>query len=136
MSPTSPMPPISDLDIAATASTPGIRSDAAAGLLHMAGDSYPENSFEFFGPVIAWVEEYLGSSDSPLRLMLRLLYLNTSSIRAMMDIFDLLQDAHGKGRTVAVQWFYDGANARVRDLAEEFAEDCSFPFEILLEGAP
>lgn len=124
---------ISDIDIGATASTPGIRSDAATGVLRMAGDSYPENSFELFGPVIAWVEEFLAIETAPLRLELRLLYLNTSSIRAMMDIFDLLQSAHDKGRSVGVQWFYDPANERVRDLAEEFAEDCSFTFEILAD---
>lgn len=122
---------MNDLSIAATQSTPGIRTDAAAGLLAMAGDSYPENSFELFGPVIRWVEAFLDSASAPLRLELRLLYLNTSSIRAMMDIFDLLEDAHRRGRAVGVVWYYDHRNERVRELAEEFAEDCSFPFEIL-----
>lgn len=122
---------MNDLTIAATQSTPGIRTDSAAGLLAMAGDSYPENSFELFGPVIRWVEQYLEAGSAPLRVELRLLYLNTSSIRAMMDIFDLLEEAHRRERTVAVVWYYDHRNERVRELAEEFAEDCSFPFEIL-----
>jgi hypothetical protein len=122
---------MNDLTIAATQSTPGIRTDSAAGLLAMAGDSYPENSFELFGPVIRWVEQFLDAESAPLRLELRLLYLNTSSIRAMMDIFDLLEDAHRRSRAVGVVWYYDHRNERVRELAEEFAEDCSFPFEIL-----
>ena len=122
---------MNDLTIAATQSTPGIRTDSAAGLLAMSGDSYPENSFELFGPVIRWVEQVLESASQPLRLELRLLYLNTSSIRAMMDIFDLLEDAHRRARAVAVVWYYDHRNERVRELAEEFAEDCTFPFAIL-----
>ena len=122
---------MTDLTIAATQSTPGIRTDTSAGLLAMVGDSYPENSFELFGPVIRWVEHFLDSESAPLRLELRLLYLNTSSIRAMMDIFDLLEDAHRRSRAVGVVWYYDYRNERVRELAEEFAEDCSFPFEIL-----
>ena len=59
-----------------------------------------------------------------------LLYLNTSSIKAMMDIFDLLEEAHRKGRQVSVRWSYDGANERVGELAAEFKEDCTFPFDI------
>jgi hypothetical protein len=59
-----------------------------------------------------------------------LLYLNTSSIKAMMDIFDLLEAAHQEGKSVAVNWHYDRRNERVVELAEEFKEDCTFPFMI------
>ena len=43
---------MTDLTIPGTASTPTIRTDSAQGVLFMSGDSYPENSFELFGPVI------------------------------------------------------------------------------------
>lgn len=119
------------LAIPASASTPAIAADWAAGLLTMSGDSYPENSFELFQPVIDWVEAYLGQTGQPLTLSLSLLYLNTSSIRAMMDILDLLQGAHDAGRGVRVEWLYDPDNERVAELAAEFREDYSFPFDIL-----
>ncbi len=121
---------MNDLNIAATQSTPGIQSDAQHGLLRMHGDSYPENSFEFFGPVIQWIETFLASQTTPLHLELRIIYMNTSSVKAMMDIFDMLEEAHRKERTVSVAWHYDPRNERVLDLADEFREDCSFPFEI------
>ena len=121
----------SDLNIAGTQSTPSIRTDAAAGLLTMGGDSYPENSFELFGPVIEWVEQFLERCDTPLRVELDLLYLNTSSIKAIMDVFDLLQAAHDSGRPVAVNWYYDLDNKRVGELAEEFTEDYTFAFQVI-----
>ncbi|AZY50369.1 biofilm regulation phosphoprotein SiaC [Bordetella avium] len=121
----------SELDIPGTQSTPGIRTDSQNGVLSMTGDSYPENSFELFGPVIEWVENYLAQGDAPLRLELELFYLNTSSIKAMMDIFDLLEAAHQGGRAVAVTWFYDMRNERVGELAQEFKEDCTFPFSVV-----
>ena len=122
---------MNDLNIPGTQSTPAISTDAATGVLAMRGDSYPENSFELFGPVIEWVESYLATSAAPLRLELELLYLNTSSIKSMMDIFDLLEAAHGKGREVGVIWYYDMRNERVGELAEEFKEDCTFPFSVV-----
>ena len=125
---------MNDLNITGSQSTPAVAGDWSQGRLAMQGDSYPENSFEFFGPVIGWIERYLAESQAPLQLELRLVYMNTSSVKAMMDIFDLLEDAHGKGRAVAVDWYYDPRNERVLDLADEFREDCNFPFSIAADG--
>ncbi len=125
-----------NLEINRTQSSPGVTADAAAGNLRMVGDSYPENSFEFFLPIITWVNRYLEETDtsSSLTLDLHLLYLNTSSVKAMMDIFDLLEEAHGDSRPVAVNWYYDFENERIAELAEEFKEDCSFAFGIIQVG--
>ncbi|MEW5773003.1 MAG: biofilm regulation phosphoprotein SiaC [Thermodesulfobacteriota bacterium] len=119
-----------DIHISQTASTPSVHADRGLGRITMAGESYPENPFEFFQPLIDWVESYLDAETSPLELDLELLYLNTSSIRAMMDIFDLMEEAHRTGREVRVRWTYAPENERVGELAEEFKEDCTFPFAI------
>lgn len=117
--------------IAGTQSTPAIHGDASAGVLSMSGDSYPENSFELFGQVFDWLGAYLRDSQRPLAVELGLLYLNTSSIKAMMEVFDTLQDAYQDGREVTVSWRYGAGNERVAELAEEFREDYTFPFEIV-----
>ncbi|MCJ0973686.1 biofilm regulation phosphoprotein SiaC [Stutzerimonas marianensis] len=122
---------MNDFSIVGTQSSPAIDSDWENGVLAMQGDSYPENSYELFHQVIEWIERYLAEAGRPLRLELHLLYLNTSSIKAMMDIFDLLEAAHQAGQAVSVNWHYDRRNERVMELAEEFKEDCSFPFMIL-----
>ncbi|HTK01222.1 MAG TPA: biofilm regulation phosphoprotein SiaC [Bordetella sp.] len=120
-----------ELNISASQSTPSIVSDSANGSLLLSGDSYPENSFELFGPVIQWVDDYLASSGQSLAVTLELQYLNTSSVKAVMDIFDLLEAAHGEGHAVSVTWYYDSRNERVGELAEEFKEDCTFPFTVV-----
>lgn len=121
---------MNNLHIDSTQATPAITADAQAGIIEMRGDSYPENSYELFSPVMQWVEDYLAAGDRKLTLNLHLLYLNTSSVKAMMDIFDMLEEAHRAEREVAVNWYYDEQNERVAELAEEFKEDCSFPFVI------
>lgn len=119
-----------NINIASTQSTPSIQTDFRNGVVEMRGDSYPENSFELFSPVLDWIDAYLREDARPLRVDLHLLYLNTSSVKAMMDIFELLEQAHRAGRDVGVNWYYDEQNERVAELAEEFREDCSFPFDI------
>ncbi len=122
---------MSKIELSATTSTPAVTADAQTGNLEMRGDSYPENSFEFFAPIVEWVQDHLKTPNASLDVALHLLYLNTSSVRAMMDIFELLEDAHKSSHAVAVQWFYDEDNDRIAELAKEFKEDCTFPFDIL-----
>ncbi len=122
---------MTDLIIPGTQSVPDVLGDWQAGILAMNGDSYPENAFSLFDQIIKWVEKYLAADSRALSLELRLIYLNTSSVRAMMDIFDLLETAAAGGRRVAVNWYFDSANERVGELAAEFKEDYTFPFHIL-----
>lgn len=121
---------INDIAIDGTQSTPDIRSDWEAGTLTMRGDSYPENTFELYSGVLNWVDHYLRDGERPLVVCLELVYLNTSSVKAMMDIFDLMEEAHLEGKTCSVEWRYDVRNERIAELAEEFKEDCSFDFAI------
>ncbi|MDH4572631.1 biofilm regulation phosphoprotein SiaC [Salinicola acroporae] len=120
----------SDIQISGTQSTPTVRGDWGTGCLTMQGDSYPENAFELFDQIIRWIGVFLEQNRLPLRLELHLVYLNTSSVKAMMDIFDLLEGAHRQGRQVSVDWRYHAENERIAELAEEFREDCTFPFAI------
>ena len=121
----------SDFAVEGGASSPSVRTDWVNGILHLQGDSYPENAYEFYNPVFEWVQRFLSRADRAFTLELQLLYLNTSSIKSLMDILDLMEDAHRRGQVVGVNWYYDLRNERVFELAEEFKEDCSFPFHIV-----
>ena len=66
----------------------------------MSGESYPENSFELYDQLIQWIESYLTTSEHSLTLELHLNYLNTSSVRFMVDIFDMLQSAFENNKEV------------------------------------
>lgn len=120
-----------DLNVAGTDAIPSIKADWQAGCLEMKGDSYPENAFELYQPVIDWIGAFLKSANRPLQLRLQLLYLNTSSIRAMMDMLDQLEEAHQQGKPVGLKWLFERENERVAELAEEFREDYTFAFDIV-----
>ena len=120
-----------DIHLTGTTSTPAIDTDWTSGRVSLRGDSYPEDAFEFFDPLLTWINRYLADIQAPLTLELSLLYINTSSIRMLMDLFDDMEAAHQAGKAVSLAWHYDAENERVAELAEEFREDCSFPFSIL-----
>ena len=118
------------LDIAQSASTPRVFFDHSGNIMRISGESYPENSFEFYGPVIAWVRTHLAELDE-LKLDINVSYMNSSSTKCMLDLLDLLEDAHQKGARIAIVWRYDKDNPRSLDLAEEFHEEVTLPFSIV-----
>lgn len=118
------------LSIQPKISSPSVSFDPATGLLQIGGESYPENSFEFYAPVIAWLKAYLSETPGPVRFRVTLAYLNTSSTKCMIDMLDELESAHLRGIPVEVEWFYDEDNERAKDTIDEFKEDFSMPFLI------
>lgn len=119
-----------DLHIQATNNTPLVDARRDTGKVVISGDSYPENSFEFFQPLIQWLESYLHDSPGSLDFQITLAYLNTSSVRVLVDLLEMLDEAYKEGRPISLTWFYEAGNERVAELAEEFREDCSFPYQI------
>lgn len=118
------------LDIAQSQSTPLISFDPREHVLKISGESYPENSFEFYAPVNAWVKEHL-ATENRLRLDINVSYMNSSSTKCMLDLLDLLEEAHRKGGAIYIVWRYDSENPRSLDLAEEFKEEVTFTFSIV-----
>jgi len=119
------------LHIEGTKSTPEIIFDPASGVLSMSGESYPENSFEFYRPILSWLTRFSAVHHGPTTFNTNLSYLNTGSTKCMMDILDLLEESHLAGKLVAVNWFYDEENHRAYETAEEFKEEVTVPFAII-----
>ncbi len=122
---------MNNLSLAATSATPSVHFDAASGQLGIAGESYPENAFEFFKPLLAWVAEFLNSTEIPVLAELKLSYLNTSSIKSVMDLLDLLEAAHRSGRSMTLRWYYHPDNDRALEMIEEFKEEVTLPFFVV-----
>jgi len=119
--------------VKSTKSSPEVNFDAGSGVLRLTGESYPENSFEFYAPLLAWLQEFLDTSTLPARLVLKLAYINTGTVKCLLDLFDQLEEAAGNGRDVGISWYYDPANERALETGEEFAEDLKMPFELIGE---
>lgn len=119
---------------AATTSTPEVCFDCVTGRLGLSGESYPENAFEFYAPLLEWVSAYLEQSTGAISLQIHLTYLNTSSVKSILDLLDLLEGSHREGREVSLTWFYDAENDRALEMAEEFREEVTMPFHVVSEG--
>lgn len=117
------------IDIPATKSSPGVRFSLREGVLTMTGECYPENPFGFFGPIFDCLRAELPRM-SALHFQVMVPYMNSSSIKCMLDLLDLLAGSE-HGCAARVSWYYDEENDRALELAEEFGEDIAIPFEIV-----
>ena len=111
-------------ELKATSRTPLVVFDFAANRLRIAGESYPEDATEFYGPVFVALDGYLARLGSGVcRFDFELIYLNSSSAKAVMMVMDKLDAAAKKGASVNVYWHYDSDDDTMQELGEEFGED-------------
>jgi hypothetical protein len=115
---------VQNLLIPAAARTPAIDFDFGNNHLKIKGESYPEDVTEFYKPVFSAIDGYLVTLGSAsCRFDFELIYINSSSAKAIMMLMDKLDAAAAKGATVDVYWFYDAEDDTMQELGEEFGED-------------
>ncbi|MFP4461144.1 MAG: DUF1987 domain-containing protein [Thermotogota bacterium] len=118
------------LHIDQTPSSPEVTFDVKQEIFKIEGESYPENSFEFYKPVFKWFDDVFPTIKQMV-LHLKISYMNSSSVKCILDIMNILEEAYAKGKDCKIKWFYDEENSRSLELAEDFKEDLKLPFEVL-----
>ncbi len=116
---------IIDLHIMPSAYTPEIYFKAM-GELSLSGKSYPENTFEFYAPVLQWVKDYFeGEPAEKTVVNIELIYFNSSSSKLFFDFFDLL-DENKDQHEIEINWVYDEENESAKEAGEDFVEDFEY----------
>jgi hypothetical protein len=112
-----------NLIIDSTKYTPEINLDAQAGTISMVGKSYPENTFEFYQPVMDWMNEYFnGNAKEKTVVNMEIIYFNSSSSKLFFDFFDVLDEAKNE-HDIEINWIYDEENESALEAGEDFVDD-------------
>jgi hypothetical protein len=116
------------LEISETNNTPHIVLDAKEGVFKVEGKSFPEDSKEFYRPVIAWIDEYIATSPTGLNFTFNLFYLSSSSIISVKQLLARLADLKGRGAQVTITWMYDEDDDDIRKTGEDYEKLSRLPF--------
>ncbi len=119
-----------NLIIEKTKYTLDIDFEGATGIMNMAGSSYPENAIDFYKPIINWIEDFINVEKKPLTLNFRLNYLNTSSTKCILDIFEILEE-YNEDNEVVVNWYYEEDDEDILETGEEMGEDMDIPMNFI-----
>ncbi len=119
------------LTIEGSPKTPYINFDVAKGVLEVKGRSIPENSIEFYKPLIDWLDEY---GANPLKLTtvnVQLEYFNTSSSKCILDVFKKLEAIHNAKNEVVINWYYEEDDEDMLEAGEDYESIIRVPFKMI-----
>ncbi|KAB1073701.1 DUF1987 domain-containing protein [Methylobacterium planeticum] len=124
------------IQLPGTDRSPEVDFDFASGRFVLRGESYPEDAAAFFGPLLQSLRSYLSASDAaPITFEVGLAYFNSSSAKALMNLFMPLEDAAADGRPVIVRWLYADGDDTIEEAGEDFAADFDHAcFEMVKEA--
>ena len=98
---------------------PSVHFNAETGICEMQGESYMEETYKFFEPLIKWINNYI-AQKKPLVLNFKLTYFNTNSSRLILDILDIVKKYRDSGGNVNVNWHYDKKDPDMIEEIEDF----------------
>ena len=121
-----------NLFIEGTLRTPSILLEADKGKIEFSGRSIPENSIEFYKPVVEWVDKYLEEPNDRTTILIKLEYFNTSSSKSLYEIFKKFEGVFKSGKNVLVRWFYEQEDEDMQESGEDFRDILKIPFELIV----
>lgn len=110
---------------------PEVFFNAATGVCEISGESYMEEAYKFYLPLINWIKEYVLNEKRPLALNFRLIYFNTSSSRLILDILDILKKFRDEGHKIKVIWYFDPEDPDVKDEVEDFEIESGMDIKLI-----
>ena len=113
------------LNLEGTEDTPKIMLDKENGIFEISGRSLPEDSAEFYAPILEWIEEYSNSPNPQTTFVFKLEYFNTASSKLILDLLSALEDIDG----MTISWYFHEDDEDMEEAGEEFSELVEIPFE-------
>jgi hypothetical protein len=122
---------MTNLNLAATKSTPSVAFDPASNTLEFSGESYPENSIAFYQTIQQQLEAYLAENHGPLTVSFKLVYFNTSSSKCLLDLLECLEKHHEQYKNIAIHWYYPEGDEDMQESGVDFSLEVKLSFELI-----
>lgn len=116
---------MTNIFIAASASSPEIDFRFDQRQLSIKGEAYPENAALFWGEIIAAMRDFADNDSSPdaIAIDVALSYFNSSSTKMLFSLFDALNEKAANGTPVILNWYHDEEDDTIYEFGQELCED-------------
>ncbi|MCU0445374.1 MAG: DUF1987 domain-containing protein [Microscillaceae bacterium] len=102
---------------------PEVKLNATSGVCEISGESYLEDTDEFYNNIISWLETYINEVKKALTFNFKLTYFNTSSSRSILNVLRVLKKYEDDGGKVTVNWYYPEDDDSIAEEAEDYMKD-------------
>ncbi len=118
---------MNDLYISNTKKTPEVNFKYS-GLIEFKGNSYIENTKEFYEPLIQWLQNYVINPSDKTIINFQFEYYNTSSQLWIYRVVEVLLDLVKVGKDTTFNWYYteEEVEEAGKDLAGLLGIDMNF----------
>ncbi len=110
---------------------PGVNFDAATGICEMTGESYMEEAYKFYAPLLNWLKEYSLQEGNDVTFSIKLTYFNTNSSRLLLDMFDILKKSKDAGHQVQINWYFETDDPDIKDEIEDFEIETGLKIKLI-----
>jgi len=117
--------------IEGTQKTPAVKFNPDQGALEVKGRSIPENSIEFYKPLVDWLENYSENPAGKTIVNVHLEYFNTSSSKCILDVFKKLESIHKSNNEVLINWYYEEDDEDMLEAGEDYESIIRVPFKMI-----
>ena len=117
-----------DIRIEGTPKTPTVNFINDEGVLEIKGRSIPENSIEFYKPLIEWIESYAQEPKDSTNINIQLEYFNTSSSKCILDLFKKLEAINNN---ITINWYYEEDDEDMLEAGEDYEAIINIPFKMI-----
>jgi hypothetical protein len=124
-----------NIKIEGTAKTPEVNFNKESGELRIQGRSIPENSIDFYKPIIDWLDHYATAPAPQTVVHVQLEYFNTSSSKCILDVFKKLEAIKQSGKEIRVKWHYEEDDEDMLEAGEDYDAIIDIGFE-MVERSP
>ncbi|MBE9509378.1 MAG: DUF1987 domain-containing protein [Bacteroidetes bacterium] len=114
-----------------TLKTPTINFNADNGIIEIKGRSIPENSIEFYKPLVNWLENYKENAQPMTKVIIQLEYFNTSSSKCILDVFKKLEAIYKAKNPVEIHWYYEEDDEDMLEAGEDYESIIRVPFKMV-----
>lgn len=119
------------ISIEGTPKTPTVNFDTEKGFLEIKGRSIPENSIEFYKPIVDLLEKYATKPQADTNVNIQLEYFNTSSSKCILDVFKKLETINKNGSKVMINWYYEEDDEDMLEAGEDYQAIINVPFKMV-----
>ena len=121
------------ISIKATSKTPQVEFNPDSGVLEITGRSIPENSVDFYKPILEWLDDYtkIAKDNKQTVFKFQLEYFNTSSSKCILDIFRKLEKLYTDNVNIVIKWYYEEDDEDMYESGEDFKEIMDIPVELV-----
>ena len=109
---------------------PSVTFNAELGICELAGESYMEDCYKFYNPLVDWLIEYC-KNNKTLTFNFKLYYFNTQSSRMILKIIEVLMHFKANGGNPIINWYYYHSDPDMVEEVEDYQRESGLEINLI-----